>query len=188
MTMFTKNKYHIKLLILNLFTILFSFGCGNFNYQNNENTNINDIIIVNDETKSINAGKYQYYLEDTNGRLAIEDVLGKNIKYKKNNKKILNFRYSSSIFWLKSKIKSQAKENKVWLMQISNPLIDYVDFYIIDENKIVKEIKTGYSRHFSSREYKNRNFIFELLLNENETRDIYVRIFTRSRVEIPIKI
>ncbi|AOP33832.1 adenylate/guanylate cyclase [Leptospira tipperaryensis] len=123
--------------------------------------------------------------EDNRTILTREDLEQKNVSFEKVNK--VNLGYSSSAHWLRFKIENKEKIGKLYLYELSYPLIDSMELYVknLDTGEIQKSI-AGDRIPFDSREIKHQNFIFPIRLAAQTDYQIMVRILTESSVQFPM--
>ncbi|MFN0048587.1 MAG: 7TM diverse intracellular signaling domain-containing protein [Cytophagales bacterium] len=123
------------------------------------------------------------FFEDKKGNLTIDDFLAAPNSLIFSPKHKNNFGYSPSAYWFKLNIDTDSIGN-AFVLACENTTINYLDFYLVDANgEVVKSNKTGNSRPFSTREYDNRYFIFNLPLKSNSTYQIFVRIASEDAVD-----
>ena len=123
-----------------------------------------DPVILKDGIGEYPLGKYLEILEDKTGKLNIDDVRKPEFKSQwiKSKWDVPNFSVSDSVYWLRLKLHSKMKKSKKWLLELSFPLVDYIDYFLLDKTKISKKVQTGDRRPFNTREQFYRNFVFEI--------------------------
>lgn len=150
------------------------------------------VIVLDGSTASnINIPDYVYVLEDTTGKLSIEQLIlsREDQDFKVNTEKYLNFGFTNSVYWIKFSMINKCTKNQNLVFAIQNPLISNIDFICVKGNKLEKHIKTGENRMFSSRELDNRNFLFDLILEPNIQYDYYVRVSSNGGpLQLPMRI
>jgi signal transduction histidine kinase/CheY-like chemotaxis protein len=148
-----------------------------------------DPIILDHETQQVALGNYAYYLEDINGNYSLYDIVElDNSNFELLTEESLNKGFTYSTYWLKFSIVDRTLDNKTqsWKLETTYPLLDYLDIYIVDENKNIEHIKMGDTYLYNQRPVDHRNFIAPISLHDNEKNDIYVRVTTSSSMQIPI--
>ncbi len=95
----------------------------------------------------------------------------------------LNFGYNQKKIWVMQTIDSNV--NGDWVFQINYPLLDYLDIYLLDNNKVIKQINTGDARAFSSRKWLMPNFAFELTSEPRKQYRLFIRIQTDGTMMMP---
>lgn len=146
-------------------------------------------IILDNNSKQIALGGHAYYLEDINATYSLSDIAGlDNSNFERLTEESLNKGFTHSTYWLKFSVidNTEDKKTQSWKLEITYPLLDYIDLYLIDNNKHVEHIKMGDIYPYNQRPVNHRNFIAPISLNDNEKKDIYVRVTTSSSMQIPI--
>ncbi len=147
------------------------------------------------------------YFEDTTQQLSLNDVLLKTFQpVDENNKNNLGFGFSESAYWIKFELQNYPLDQK-WLLELSSPLLDYVDVYVIDvdseyaerkkENsdsvkksdiQVLDAFKTGDAYEFSKRPISHRHFLFPFLLKKNQQVTVLMRVESSSSLRLPLKL
>jgi hypothetical protein len=120
-------------------------------------------------------GPFLDILEDPTGKLTINDVISPqyNSLFKTNTQKVPNFGFSPSAHWARFYLKNLPESKKEWLLSFNYYNQDEVIFYK-KENSKWESIKTGDLYPVSSREIKERPFLFKL--NSKYPGPYFVRI------------
>jgi hypothetical protein len=133
-------------------------------------------------------GKELYLYEDKNQQETIDTIKTKISEFKKSEKEIPNFGYSSSTFWVYFKIKNPTNQNSKILLELYYPLLDEIDFYLFESGNMIKTIETGDLRNFYTREIPHRNLLFPLSFNPQQEYEIFFKIKSQGSVQIPLRI
>jgi len=135
-------------------------------------------VILEDGKGKYPLGLHLDILEDTFGKYTIEEMSSDKFekRWVPNQQEVPNFAFSDSVYWLRLSLTSAMKEPKQWFLEVAFPHQDYLDFYLIDKGGIKRVVKTGDRRPFQSRSYPYRNFLFNIDLQPNQTRWIYLRV------------
>jgi serine phosphatase RsbU (regulator of sigma subunit)/anti-sigma regulatory factor (Ser/Thr protein kinase) len=148
----------------------------------------NNIFNVTPALEKVAFGKSVEILEDKQGELSIRDVISNELKngFSTSESDEPNFGFTSSVYWIKFTIKNLSKQNIVTLLEVSYPLIDYIDLYIPDVsgNYVVKS--TGDHLPFATRDINHRNFLFRLTLDADGQQTYFMRFKTSSSMNLPL--
>ena len=194
MTQIKKSSKNLSQMAKSLclcFLILFIFPFLKNSLQAKIDTKIQNVEI-NDERGEYNLGPSVLYLEDKTQNLSIKDIL-KNIKeisFFQNNTNTPNFGFSKSAYWLVCDIKyiSNNHFKKEWLLEISYPHLDQIELFIVKDEKIIERKIAGDLFEFNKRELAYRNFIFHFNVKPDEELRLFLRVISKSSVQIPLKI
>ncbi len=124
---------------------------------------------------SLGEGQKGYYkqlqvFEDASGELNIHDVLGSDVSFIV--KKTANFGYTKSAFWIKL---NPANSNPLFIT-IDHPFVNYVDFYLVSNGQIKRELHTGSLRPASTRDVPLNKFMFEVPASKSPNQQVYIRL------------
>ncbi len=126
--------------------------------------------------------------EDSSNKLTINDVTKKKFrsKYISSKTKIPNIGISRSSFWIRLKIENKNHPSNVWLLAFEQVWCDYVELYKKISGNWKAVTKTGDRRAFSTRDVKNRNFVFNIRPEKGTT--YYLKIKSDDGIQIPLKL
>ena len=121
-------------------------------------------IIVDDKIAPINISRSIEYLEDGSGTLGIDQVMKITDagEWKANTRGFVGFGYTRSAYWFKFTLINARTSPGRLLLEIDFPSLDFVDLYYPGDRGGYGVMKTGDRLSFSTREIKDRNFIFPL--------------------------
>ncbi len=144
---------------------------------------------LNNSQNEFSIGKDIEYLEDMDGKLSFDTVrLPENLsRFKKSETETPNFGHTLSPYWFKFKVTNHSDEN-YWVYQMRFPVMDYFSFYIPDSTGNYSEKKAGAFIPFSEREVDNRNYVFSLSLEKNESKEIFIYVKTSGNLQLPSSI
>lgn len=165
-------------------------------------------IVLNINVGQYSLGMHLDTLEDTEGNWSLEQVRSSrfNKKWVKNEKKVPNFGFTKSAYWLRFQVVHQTlgelpssavnindagadqitRYPSKWLLELSYAFIDQVDFYFKTMDNQYHVIKSGDQRAYSAREFKYHNFVFPLILYNQSPQVFYIRVQTEGSIELPL--
>lgn len=97
----------------------------------------------------------------------------------------LNMGYEQDKVWVRQSL-SVTQANS-WILQLDYPLLDYVDIYLLHDNRISKQIFTGDARQFKSRERLLNDFVVKFSPNEPSEWELLIRLETEGTLMAPLK-
>jgi signal transduction histidine kinase/CheY-like chemotaxis protein len=150
-----------------------------------------DTISLNHYQSHITIDKSFFYYEDKTNKLTIDDLLKhtSDIRFNENKNTKLNFGYSLSTIWLKFTINNASDSLLNYFLELSNPDIDYVAFYVTKNDTLVKSVVTGELADVKSREIEHRNFLFDLPIPKQTCYVYYLAVNNNGHsCSIPLKI
>ena len=105
----------------------------------------------------------------------------------RNSKESPSYGFSKRPVWLKFTIVNNTAKDIEKTFDITNPLLDKIDFYILPENSPSVEYHEGDSYPFASRHIPHNTFLFSVLFEANSKTEIYIRAESTGSLSIPIE-
>jgi two-component system NtrC family sensor kinase len=143
------------------------------------------LLIIEQKEKEY-IGKYIEILEDTSNKLTLTDVIH-NPNFVQSNTEVPNLGVSNNSYWLKINIKNTSDTPNL-IAQMGLATIDYVDYYILYDDKRIDSIKTGDHTPFSSRPLMRPDFSFRFTLEKNKQATIFFKIKSGEQLQAPVTI
>jgi len=144
--------------------------------------------ILIQQIDELSIGKSLYLFEDKTHTETVDSMKTKIQEFKQSEKPVPNFGYTNSSFWIYFKLTNLKDINNKVLLELSYPLLDEVDYYLLESNKVIKTIQTGDLRPFSQREIYYKNFLFPLELKPQQEYEVFLRIKSEGSVQIPLRL
>ena len=143
-------------------------------------------IILSNESNEVPVSYNCLVFEDANKTFSEHDILSyifqKN--FQKSTLSIPNFGYGNSDIWLKINLKNSS--SKHWFLEIDNPRINDLSFFLINNNRVIYKTQTGDSQLFSSYQVADRNLFFDLKMLQNESYTIYLKANGSEDLKFPM--
>ena len=117
-------------------------------------------------------------LEDPESQFSIADIAeGKyDNKFYKDKLDVPITSKADVSYWARIKIKKLTKDTNRWVFEVFDQSSDDVAFYAPNETGKYVLVESGDNKTFTSRQYKHKNFIFDLNLSYDVEQTIYIRI------------
>lgn len=129
---------------------------------------------------------YIEYLEDPDHAYTLNDIIDfPQERWIANHDQIFNQGYSNSTWWLKVSFKNEANVKLHRFLEISYPVLDYIDVYITD-GMLKKSYKLGDKYPFHERPVDHRNFLIPLEWEDNESLTVYLAVRSSSSIQVPL--
>ncbi|KPQ29950.1 MAG: EAL domain protein [Marinobacter excellens HL-55] len=96
-----------------------------------------------------------------------------------------NFGYIRDHIWLRFQIRHP---ELITLLEISYPPLDYLDFYLIQNETIIQHVSTGDKLPFAERPVKHPHFLFPFQLEPDQQYQILLRVQTDGAMQVPLKL
>lgn len=146
--------------------------------------------VAKNSQASISLTTHLGILEDVDKTWTFEDIQQNNVEYKTGFSagESVNLSYTSSAFWVQLKLDNNSDQLIEKVLEVNQPLLEYLDFYWQIQNKTFDVINTGYARPFENRPYKTRVFAFPLQLPAHSQNIIYLRIASPNAIILPMRL
>ncbi|MCK8061491.1 MULTISPECIES: diguanylate cyclase [unclassified Fusibacter] len=147
-----------------------------------------ETVISSEKRNSIEA--YQEVLIDETKALGIQDIINDRtdsdyVDYKTSG---VSSTIKDSNYWIHIPLVELKLKGDEYLIEVSKPHLSQVEFFQVSkEGEVVKVIKTGRNRPFSSREIMYKSFLFELDSHHLDG-ELYLMINTESYLQAPTKL
>ncbi|MFH0783535.1 MAG: diguanylate cyclase [Pseudomonadota bacterium] len=129
------------------------------------------------------------YYEDQSAERSLQEVLNdSSLVWSPLHEKIPSFGFSHSAFWLKMDVCASEIPRENIVLEISYPLLDHIHVFGLIGPTIVYDVISGDSLLYSQRPVKHRNFVFFLPALQKDILTVYVRVESKSAVQIPLQI
>lgn len=154
-------------------------------------------IQLNDKTRTVEAAVYAGVFKDPARVYKAEDFINNSPGFVPVNS--IDSSYDQGARWYYFRLKNDSRI-KNWVIDLKYPMIDHIEFYAYQNNRLVKFLKTGDAEPVSTREIKDRHFIMQLDFEYDESRpnkkffdppvplDILIKLDTSSAYKFPLKI
>ncbi len=120
-------------------------------------------------------------VEDNEAQWKIEDIRSPEIssQFVRPQKDTLTFGLTTSAFWTRFTVQNHTVRSHDWLLELSNPRMQYIDLYAFDQSgDLVLHKQGGIAFPFDQRDVNYRSNVFRLSIPANQQVTIYVRTQT----------
>ena len=134
-------------------------------------------LILTDHQESYSVGPFLEILEDKDKQWTINDITSPRLinRFKPNTIDTPHFGFTNSAYWVRISLVNHSERIKDWRLILGLANFNFVDLYL-PEDQGYKNIKTGNSRVFSTRDLNDRQFVFRLYLPDPaEEKTFYLR-------------
>lgn len=140
-------------------------------------------ITITPSNANISIGNNISFIEDASNKMQIDEIMRSNA-FKDVLSDVPNFGISNSTFWLKTTVTNKSKKSN-FLIQVSQPGLDEVSIYYKYNNKLIT-YNSGEYQDFNSRQFFDANYIFDFKIDEDSTKDIFIRVKARDNLQVPV--
>lgn len=130
-----------------------------------------DFLIIDDKTDFYDLLSNSKIYKDSTKSLTFEDIQNKNIKFEKNENKLLGFGYSPDFnIWVKFTLRNDTNKNIEKIIEYDNSMTTHITFYDVDENKVYQD---GILTMNENR--RTLNPIFKIKLGPYDSKTYYIK-------------
>lgn len=143
-------------------------------------------LVTDQDFISKNLGSIIEYLEDSNKELDLEQAKQSSWKPIKDG----NFSegFTDSQFWFRFNINNQADTTQHYVLEIGHPFLDTLDI-IYERNGIhLLTEELGDQIPSNARRLRHSDFLSSFSLNPDESISVYIRIASKSSMQLPTKL
>ncbi len=145
-------------------------------------------VILTDEQGKYSLGLYLEYLEDPAKELTFSDVSSSEFepRFTSSREEFPNFGFTNSAFWVRLTVRNEALHTIDWRLDLGKSYAR-IDFYQLSgqAQTNLREIHTGRTMPFDSRDVKHPRFIFRVTLPAGEEQTIYLRLQKFDAMVLP---
>jgi len=123
-------------------------------------------------------------LVDSNSNIPLQTAI-KSAQYKKSESKFPNLLITPYSYWIRFTIKNNVP-GKTLALQITQPMIDNIDFYQINNGTVIKSNFSGQIRPFNTRLIKHQTFIYPINISAGESDTFYLHVNSGKQLILPI--
>lgn len=146
------------------------------------------VLALDRSTDNISMGSCMEIYEDKSGTLTLNELINKEKSFGwfMAERDIINFGFTDSVLWLKVRVRNDDQKPLSRLIEISYPILDYIQVFMIRDNAVSESYLMGDKFAFPARMLKHRNFLIPFDLAPEETLDLVFKIRSTSSMQIPM--
>lgn len=140
--------------------------------------------------KPLSLTRHLGVLEDASLALSLADVQAADIaarfKFLPTGDAAMSFGFSRSAYWLRLRLHNPSEQPVERMLEIESALLSTVHGYLPQADGSYEVIRTGQSQSFATRAYKNRHFVFPIVLPAHSEHVYYLRIQSDDAIIVPV--
>lgn len=147
-----------------------------------------DVISIPGTAERFEVDSELYYIVEHGRRSSIDEVQYAPERFQEYEGATYSQGYKAKNHWLKFTVNIAAEADQVKrLLEIDFPFLWNVELYILDDQKIIYERRTGAAFHPDDRPFEHANFVFPLTLPTDRDLDFYIHIVNDGPVTAPLR-
>jgi len=146
-----------------------------------------DTIYINENQDSIDPSKSIFVYEDKTHNQNIHSITklaNKNWSHLPND--VANYGFSESAYWFNLTITNDDQNPLDLYLHLDYPLIDNIQFFIFNNKELEQKYTLGDKFKFNQRPVKHPTFLLPFTLNQNQTKQIFLRVETTGSMQVPL--
>ena len=125
-------------------------------------------------------------LEDPGGKLTVDQT--RDAKFKKIGDRSPGPGFSNSAFWLRFSVKNSGQRARDFILELSWPHLDRVEFFVRGEAPRAKPAPMGREYPFANRLIPHRYFLLPLKISPGENAQVLMRVESREVISLPLRL
>ena len=176
------NKIFITTITSTMVALLF---VGDIQAQESHSS-----LVLTDEQDIYDIAEYVEVYADEGGKLTFEQISADDFSGEFQPASEVDTSSGEAVYWLRLEINNQAYPTTSWLLIYTTYNINQISAYIPDsQGNGFREIHTGNTFPFSSRDYEYHYYVFELKILAGEKNTLYMRLGNVAGINlVPLQI
>lgn len=142
--------------------------------------------VITDATKSEDVHLNLEIADDAQRKFTIKEILNGEAAFQPMPVPIVTKGFTRSSVWLKFSYKMAAR--KQWVLELEWPHLEYLDYFVYENKKLISQKMTGYMRDPTARDYMNRNFILDMPDSGERIFTVYLRFECQVPMTFPLAV
>ena len=140
-----------------------------------------------DDTNPVYPVGHVYYYEDTTNTFGQEEIRQLSpSQWTRSTEEQISFGLTASTYWYYFPVKNATNEELSLYLHVDYALLDEIELFVIEKDKILSSYLTGDSLPFNSRPEKYTTFLFPLDLKPTQKKNLLLRVQTQGPMKVPI--
>lgn len=123
-------------------------------------------------------------LTDSNSNIPLAKAI-KSSGFKKTDNQYPNLDTTPYAYWVRFSIRNASADTTLGV-QFTEPMVDYIDYYQLSNNKVIRHNKSGHRMLFNSRLIKHQSFIYPINLQKSGVSTVYLYIRSGKQLIVPL--
>lgn len=142
-----------------------------------------------DTHRSLTAGQYVNYFQETDERLSLEQAMQIFDSRPENlgHSQSISLGISVAPVWLKVRLEKNQNPDTLYRFSTETPWLDHIDAWLVHQNQVLEQVYGGDALPYLERPLQYRYFAFESTLPTGTT-ELYLRVESVGPMAIPLHI
>lgn len=140
------------------------------------------------EISRLPLSNYLLELSEDRGPMDLEQVKSKLAagEFAPTSRNIVNHGYTGTAYWYAFHLHNSQAESVSGVIEISFPLLDRLDVYVLDGDRMVANWQTGDTFFYEQRPIDHPDFLIPAQLEPQQKLTVFIRVDTSSTFSLPI--
>ena len=123
-------------------------------------------------------------LVDSNSDLSFQSVINSNA-FQKSEKRFPNLQVTEFSYWIRFNVRNNTNNGSL-AIQITQPIIDYIDYYELKDDSIINFNFSGHRKPFNNRLISHQTYIYPTSISKDSTHTFYFHVKSGKQLILPI--
>jgi signal transduction histidine kinase len=123
-------------------------------------------------------------LTDTNSSIPLSKAI-RSRGFIKSKNEYPNLGITSYSYWIRCTVKNNTSHNNLGI-QITQPMIDSIEFYQLHGDKVIQSNYSGQGRLFNARLIRHQNYIYPVSISMGQANTFYFHIKSYKQLVLPV--
>ena len=139
-------------------------------------------VVLDEDFKHQQLGIGGQYFEDKTAQRTYDEMLQEDL-WKVSGSNGLSFGFTTSAFWIKTKVVNPLDKHRLLYLQVDNPFLDDIQVYFVSETG-VESLFTGDTIPVGQRPVRHTQHLIPFYVNPTEQIELYVRVQSHLALEV----
>ena len=124
-------------------------------------------------------------LTDSNSTMSLQSAMSSTAFKKLSGSQFPNLGTTPYSYWIRFTLENASNTTAMGI-QLTQSMMDYVDFYQVQGDSVIRENFAGHRRPFDNRYVKHQTYIYRVPIKKGESETIYLKIKSGKQLTLPI--
>ncbi len=148
-----------------------------------------DPVTLNTQFRQTNLGPMVQLMAESTEPLTLEQARAlPDSNWAQTSAEVPSLGFTNTVYWVRVTLFNSNPNDVNLLLALEHPPLDHIEFYQLYGDRVVNQTLTGDSLPFIQRPLLHRNFLFPIHIDERHQTQIYLRVFSSSAIQLPLKL
>ncbi|WP_069659263.1 sensor histidine kinase [Arcticibacter eurypsychrophilus] len=124
-------------------------------------------------------------LTDSNSTISLQSALLSKAFIRSSGSQFPNLGTTPYSYWIRFTLENES-DSKAMGIQLTQSMMDYVDFYQVKGDSVTRTNFTGHRRPFNNRFIKHQTYIYQIPITKGTSKTIYLKVKSGKQLTLPI--